>query len=349
MTDLCDRIQALRIVDPNTAVVPPVKSSELSHAASATASEPRPSGIPQHMVSDDDFERLEILGRGSFSTVYKVIHNSSGKHFALKCIPRRLIASKQLERQVRQEINVHRLLRHPNIVRLYTYYITAGELCIVMELCSGTLQRKLNAHGGRFDEARAARYTRQIARALLHLHEHHLCHRDLKLENLLLDSQGVLRVADFGWVADLPKSEPKRDVSVEGEEEEGRKTFCGTLDYLPPEMVRRQGSLPSADVWSLGVIIAEMLTGTAPFYAKGYRETLDRICHDEPSLPADTLSEECRQLLLSMLQKDPLRRPTVAEVLSHPWTSLDKRIAAEQQQQHLRQQQQQQSRAATPV
>ncbi|CAC9508531.1 putative protein kinase [Leishmania infantum JPCM5] len=334
----------------------------------------RPHRIHQHELRPADFRREEVLGEGSYSIVTLATHRASGLCFALKEIDRSRLRWRPLEAQLRWEINLQRTLRHPHIVRLYSYFITPDCISLVLEYCSGgtLLSRLRAAPQHRLSERQASRYTRHVAKALTHLHGLGVAHRDLKLENVLIDADGIAKLADFGWSRpvvhplppsksaattqtagdrnDVPCSSAEHDTSNEDPTEgvaEGRRTVCGTLDYLSPEMVSGQAHSAKTDVWSLGVMLAEMLTGTPPFYTESTQQTLYAIQRLPPNLtglrpkgrgPGLTgsgasatanvcltldepvaLSAGALSLIHAMLQKDPSARPTMQEVLSHAW------------------------------
>ncbi|ORC90198.1 serine/threonine protein kinase [Trypanosoma theileri] len=339
--------------------------------------------IRQEDIRDEDFQRLEILGDGSYSVVVAARHLLSQQVVALKELSRRRLRDLHLEKQLEWEINVHRRLRHPNVVRMLSYYVTPQSVVLVLEMCPrGTLLQKLKeTPGGCFDERRASRYLRQVARALVYLHQHGIAHRDLKLENVLLDGRGVARLGDFGWskavvdstLADpnnnnnnnkhtpnkcrihpttntttttdtqpssvnppntphlhgCPTSNSNSTSSVSPQAAgRGRLTVCGTLDYLSPEMLSGRPHTFKTDVWSLGVMLVEMLAGTPPFYRESQRDTIDAIREAAPQWHRDAqLTPAARELILAMLRKNPDERPEMAEVLQHPWT----------QQRHLQQ------------
>lgn len=153
--------------------------------------------------------------------------------------------------------------RHPNILRLHGYFYDANRVYLILEYAAkGELYKELQKCG-RFDEKRSARYVLQLTRALRYCHTKHVIHRDIKPENLLLDLKGELKIADFGWSVHAPHAR--------------RTTLCGTMDYLPPEMIEGQDHDDLVDVWSLGVLMYEFLVGTPPFEASGAHETYRRI------------------------------------------------------------------------
>lgn len=287
---------------------------------------------PPPEVSEEDFDFLGPLGRGASSVVVGARHAPSGMIFALKRISRASIwRNPALNKRVRFEINVHRLLRHPNVVRLHTYYVTPTELVLVLEHCErGSLHGKLQSTpNGVFDESRAARYTRQIVRGVAYLHSKGVLHRDLKLENILLDFEGRVKVADFGlaWqqaAADDCQS-PTRGSSQAGGgggggSSEGGGGFFGTLDYLAPETILRHHYSPKSDVWAVGVMLAEMVGGTPPFYQPSEKASMAAIVHGQPTIPTwNALSASCQNFLQLVLDKDPGSRPDAEVLLRHPF------------------------------
>lgn len=263
----------------------------------------------QQDVRDSDFEKRQVLGRGSYATVTSAVHIHSGLDVALKEVPLSRMFSASMREQLQIEINTHRRLRHVHIVRLFSYYMTSTSLVLVLELCSNGTVRDRLTNSKPFSEKRAARYLRQISRAVKYLHEMNIAHRDIKLENILLDKKGVAKLADFGWCREM----------CEG----GRSTVCGTLDYLSPEMLDGGRHDSKTDVWSLGVAVVEMLVGSPPFYNDSERETLKAIREKPPQLPS-SLSADAQDLIQRMLQKSPQARLSIQEVLDHPWTNHDK-------------------------
>ena len=194
--------------------------------------------------------------------------------------------------------------RHPNILRLYGYFYDATRIYLILEFAAkGELYKELQKCG-RFDEKRSAKYIRSLAAALLYCHTKHVIHRDIKPENLLLDMKGDLKIADFGWSVHAPNSR--------------RTTLCGTLDYLPPEMIEQKPHDSNVDVWSLGVLMYEFLVGSPPFEAQGHHETYRKISKVDITYPSH-ISAEAKDLISKLLVKDPSSRMALGDVESHPW------------------------------
>lgn len=145
-----------------------------------------------------------------------------------------------------------------------------------------------------------------LTRALIYCHSKHVIHRDIKPENLLIGLNGELKIGDFGWSVHAPNSR--------------RKTLCGTLDYLPPEMVEGRPHDCQVDLWSLGVLAYEFLYGQPPFEAVGHSETYRRILKVDLQFPEHPkVSPGAKDLVQKLLQKNPADRIALKDVLSHPW------------------------------
>jgi aurora kinase len=211
-----------------------------------------------------------------------------------------------VEHQLRREIEIQSHLRHPNILRLYGYFYDATRVYLILEYAArGELYKELQ-RAGRFDERRTATYVASLAKALIYCHSKHVIHRDIKPENLLLGLNGELKIADFGWSVHAPNSR--------------RKTLCGTLDYLPPEMVEGATHDDRMDVWSLGVLAFEFLYGAPPFEAAGHSETYKRILKVDLAFPASPLvADSGKDLIRRLLVKTPADRLPLDRVLLHPW------------------------------
>lgn len=170
---------------------------------------------------------------------------------ALKTLYKSEIVQSRVEKQIRREIEIQQNLRHPHIVRLYGYFHDEKRIFLMLEFAGkGELYKQLTKHGC-FTEKRSARYIDQMADALGYLHSKHVIHRDIKPENLLLGLNGELKIGDFGWSVHAPGNR--------------RTTLCGTLDYLPPEMVEGRDHSEKVDYWALGVLTYEFICGAPPF------------------------------------------------------------------------------------
>jgi len=205
---------------------------------------------------------------------------------------------------LRREIEIQSHLRHPNILRLYGYFYDENRVYLILEYCKNGELYKVLQKEGRFAEAKASQYIAMLAGALQYCHMKHVIHRDIKPENLLLGAKGELKIADFGWSVHAPNNR--------------RQTLCGTLDYLPPEMIEGRDHDSNVDVWSLGVLMYEFLVGAPPFEASEHNATYDRISKVDLKYP-DFLSEDAKDLMSRLLVKNPHERLPLEECMAHPF------------------------------
>ncbi|XP_037951915.1 aurora kinase C [Teleopsis dalmanni] len=254
----------------------------------------------------DDFEIGRPLGRGKFGNVYLAREKMSKYVIALKVLFKSQIQESNVEHQVRREIEIQSHVRHPNILRLYGYFHDGARIYLILEYApGGTLYNEMRSQPlKRFGESKSASYINCLASALEYLHERDVIHRDIKPENLLLGHNEELKIADFGWSVHEPNSM--------------RTTLCGTLDYLPPEMVQGKPHTKNVDLWSLGVLCYELLVGRAPFLATGYDDTYRKIVRGDYKLP-DHVSHAAANLISKLLVLDPHNRLPLTKVRKHPW------------------------------
>jgi len=252
----------------------------------------------------DDFEFGRLLGEGKFGKVYLVREKASSYICALKILSKAQLQHAGVEHQLRREIEIQSRLRHPNILKLYGYFYSRCRIFLILEYAPGGEILKELQKCGKFSERQAAFYIQGLTKALIYLHSKHVIHRDLKPENLLLGLWGEIKIADFGWSV---RTKSQR-----------RKTLCGTVDYLSPEMVQGQKYDSSVDIWGLGVLLYEFVVGQPPFEANTYKETYRRISQVEYDCPS-WLSFEAKDLLSRLLVKEPWKRLPLDQVLKHPW------------------------------
>ncbi|VEU41004.1 unnamed protein product [Pseudo-nitzschia multistriata] len=254
----------------------------------------------------NDFEIGKPLGRGKFGSVYLAREKQSKYIVAIKVLYKSQLLKAGVEHQLRREIEIQSHLRHSNILRMYGYFYDSKRIYLILEYSPGGELYKRLVQKVHFSERSSARYISDLATALDFCHTKHVIHRDIKPENLLLGAHGEIKIADFGWSVHAPTSR--------------RNTLCGTLDYLPPEMVEGREHDKFVDVWSLGVLLFEFLYGGPPFEAEGHSATYRRISRVDLRFPAKPeVSEDAKDLIRKFLVKDPHLRIPLKDVPKHPW------------------------------
>ncbi|TRY62694.1 hypothetical protein TCAL_03558 [Tigriopus californicus] len=254
----------------------------------------------------DDFDIGRPLGKGKFGNVYLAREKRSKYIVALKVLFKSQLQKAQVEHQLRREIEIQSHLRHEHILRMFGYFYDETRVYLILEYAPrGEMYKYLQKQpAGRFSETLTASYIHQMAKALRYCHSMKVIHRDIKPENLLLDVKGHLKIADFGWSVHAPSSR--------------RATLCGTLDYLPPEMVVGSSHDEKVDLWSLGILCYEFLVGKPPFETNSHTETYKRITNVDIIWPS-FVSSGARDLITKLLKKNPDERLALDKVLEHPW------------------------------
>lgn len=245
----------------------------------------------------DSFEIIKVIGKGSFGKVFMVKERQSAEIYALKVLRKDYIVKRNQVEHTKTERNILGYIHHPFIVGMKMAFQSQDKLYFVLEYCAGG---ELFFHLGRlgkFSESRSRFYTAEIILALKYIHSLGIVYRDLKPENILLDVHGHLRLTDFGL-----SKEGVRDCSS------GCRTFCGTPEYLAPEILERKGYGRAVDWWSLGALLFEMLTGLPPFYCSDKQKLFEKVRHSELDYPSDTVKPAAKSLLQGLLTKDPLKR-----------------------------------------
>lgn len=257
-----------------------------------------------------DFVIKRRLGKGNFGDVFRAKERTTGYPVALKILSRIEMIEDRMEEQLKSEIEIQvALSAHKNILRLYGFFLDKKRIYLILELATGGMLHEHLGKQGRFSEPQAAKYVVQIARALQFAHGKKVIHRDLKPENLLLDDKGVIKLADFGWSA-----------SGGGR----RRTVCGTLDFLAPEIIQNRWYGPTVDIWSLGVVMYEMLYGRPPFEMRGKdaeKRTKERIVSVDYKFLDDevNVSGAAKLLIKGMLQKNSYHRMSLRKILNDSW------------------------------
>ncbi|KAL3229175.1 Serine/threonine-protein kinase YPK2/YKR2 [Nakaseomyces bracarensis] len=260
-------------------------------------------------LSIDDFDLLKVIGKGSFGKVMQVRKKDTKKVYALKAIRKSYIVSKSEVTHTLAERTVLARIDCPFIVPLKFSFQSPEKLYLVLACINGGelfyhLQRE-----GRFDLSRSRFYAAELLCALETLHKMDVIYRDLKPENILLDYQGHIALCDFGLCKLNMKDDDKTD------------TFCGTPEYLAPELLMGQGYTKVVDWWTLGVLLYEMLTGLPPYYDENVPKMYKKILQDPLVFP-DGFDRDAKDLLIVLLSRDPQRRlgfNGAEEIKSHPF------------------------------
>uniref|UniRef100_A0A3Q3FYW9 non-specific serine/threonine protein kinase n=1 Tax=Kryptolebias marmoratus TaxID=37003 RepID=A0A3Q3FYW9_KRYMA len=281
-----------------------------THVPSANSESAKPPSesakLEKKRWSLENFDIGRPLGKGKFGNVYLARERQTKFILALKVLFKNQLEKAGVEHQLRREVEIQSHLRHPNILRLYGYFHDTARVYLILEFApKGELFSELQRCGS-FPEDRSATYIMELADALHYCHAKKVIHRDIKPENLLLGANGELKIADFGWSVHTPSSR--------------RSTLCGTLDYLPPEMIEGRTHDEKVDLWSLGVLCYEFLVGKPPFEAKTHDETYRRISRvDYTYPPQSNISAGAKDLVARLLKHHPMQRLPIQGVLSHPW------------------------------
>ncbi|XP_055988068.1 ribosomal protein S6 kinase beta-2 isoform X1 [Sorex fumeus] len=261
------------------------------------------------------FELLRVLGKGGYGKVFqvrKVQGANSGKIYAMKVLRKaKIVRNAKDTAHTRAERNILESVRHPFIVELAYAFQTGGKLYLILECLSGGELFTHLEREGIFLEDTACFYLGEITLALGHLHAQGIIYRDLKPENIMLNSQGHIKLTDFGLC-----KESIHEGAV-------THTFCGTIEYMAPEILVRSGHNRAVDWWSLGALMHDMLTGSPPFTAENRKKTMDKIVKGKLVLPP-YLTADARDLIKKFLKRNPAQRMgggpgDAADVQRHPF------------------------------
>ncbi|KAM4620542.1 hormonally up-regulated neu tumor-associated kinase homolog A [Polymixia lowei] len=255
------------------------------------------------------------LGEGSFAKVREGLHALTGEKVAVKVIDKRKAKKDSyVTKNLRREGHIQQMIRHPNITQLLDILETENSYYLVMELCPGGNLMNRIYDKKRLDERETQKYVRQLVMAVEHLHRAGVVHRDLKIENLLLDEQDNIKLIDFGLsncAGILGYSDPF-------------STQCGSPAYAAPELLSRKKYGPKVDVWSIGVNMYAMLTGTLPFTVEPFslRALHQKMVDKEMNPLPPSLSTAAICLLKKLLEPDPAKRPNIHQVMADSWLQL---------------------------
>ncbi|XP_038141953.1 hormonally up-regulated neu tumor-associated kinase homolog [Cyprinodon tularosa] len=257
----------------------------------------------------------KMINKGSFAKVMEGLHIATGEKVAIKVIDKKKARQDSyVLKNMKREPRIHQMVRHPHIVVLLETLETENSYYMVMELCAGGDLMDRICDSKRLEEREVRRYTRQILSAVDHLHKHGIVHRDLKIENFLLDEHNNIKIVDFGLSNTLkPDSLPQELLS----------TQCGSPAYAAPELLAHKKYGSKVDVWSIGVSMFAMLTGTLPFTVEPFniKQLHQKMVNKDITNIPDDISKDAVSFMMLLLEPDPDKRPSVRDAMGERWIS----------------------------
>lgn len=289
-------------------VAPPVSQAVSKHHEQRLTHEQFRAALQMVVSTKDPRENLEQfvkIGEGSTGTVWIARDRGTGRQVAVKKMDLR----KQQRRELLfNEVVIMRDYHHPNIVEMFDSYLVNDELWVVMEFLEGGALTDIVTHS-RMDEEQIATVCKQCLKALAYLHSQGVIHRDIKSDSILLAPDGRVKLSDFGFCAQVSQELPKR------------KSLVGTPYWMSPEVISRLPYGPEVDIWSLGIMVIEMVDGEPPFFNEPPLQAMRRIRELPPPKLKNVhkVSPRLQSFLDRMLVRDPLHRATAQELLAHPF------------------------------
>ena len=258
------------------------------------------------------------IGKGAFSVIYKGTHKVTDKVFAIKEISYENL--NKIKNTIKREFTVMKKLNHPNIIKLHEVFFDSENKNVYLVLDYYKRGDLFNFLKGKpLKEKYAKKYMRQLASGLKYLHDNNIIHRDLKLKNILVTDSNDIVISDFGFVRD-------------GDSNTMFDTLCGSPMYMAPEIMTNKSYDNKSDLWSVGVIMYELLFGTTPYHAKNMIQLMKKIKKRDVIIPeeySELISDECKELLLSLLHRNPKRRINWDNFFTHKWFDKDEILESE--------------------
>ena len=260
-----------------------------------------------NFISIFENEKPKIIGGGSFGQVFLVMNTINKKLYAIKHMTKKSLSTKLNSFEgIYKEIYIQSRIDHPNILPILYVKETSTDFHLVLEYASGGSLFHFIRKNKYLDEALAFRLFIQVINAVYFLHKNNLIHRDIKPENILLFDNNIIKLCDFGWCVKL-------------EEGQQRGTFCGTTEYMSPELVNHEEYSKEIDVWSLGVLLYEMVHGYSPFRPDkqdfNAKDVIENIRLHKLKFNND-VSEECKELIYHLLDEDPIKRYKIEDIFN---------------------------------
>lgn len=293
---------------PATTPTPAATTATPASSSTPAPATTKPPVDKKDKVNLEDFELLNVIGKGSFGKVIQVRKKDTKKIYAMKVLNKKTIIERNELEHTKAEKSILQKLCHPFLVNLNYSFQTPDKLYFIMDYVNGGELFYHLQKDKKFTEDRVRFYCAEIVLGLEYLHNTGVLYRDLKPENILLTSDGHICMTDFG-------------ISKEGllSDNDRTATFCGTPEYLAPEVLEGNGYGKAVDWWSFGTLMFEMLTGLPPFYSQDVQQMYSKIMTAKLNIPKN-ISDEARSLLEQLLQRDPEKRLTEPKVIkAHPF------------------------------
>ncbi|CAA9994533.1 unnamed protein product [Nesidiocoris tenuis] len=248
------------------------------------------------------YYRKRFFGKGGFAKCYELQKGSTDEIYAGKIVSKSTLKKGNQREKMAQEIEIHRSLSHYHVVQFHGYFEDPNNVYVLLELCRKRSMMELHKRRKALTEPEVRFFMKQLLEGVLYLHNLNIIHRDLKLGNLFLNDDLILKIGDFGLAAKIEYSGQRK------------KTVCGTPNYIAPEILNKKGHSFEVDVWSIGCIMFTLLVGKPPFETSSLRETYAKIRRCEYTIPP-SVSEPAAQMVHQMLTPEPSLRPTVKQLL----------------------------------
>ncbi|KAE8689526.1 CBL-interacting serine/threonine-protein kinase 1 [Hibiscus syriacus] len=281
----------------------------MSNRKRTTTEEEKKKGILQL----GNYELVRTLGEGNFAKVKLAKNLHSSLPFAVKIIDKSRLIQLNITDQIKREISTLKLLKHPNVVRLHEVLASKTKIYMVLEYATGGELFDKIVSEGKLEEAEGRKFFQQLIDGVGYCHDQGVFHRDLKLENVLIDANGNIKISDFGLSA------LARHIREDGL----LRTTCGSPNYIAPEILANRGyNGATSDIWSCGVILYVILTGYLPFDDRNLAVLYQKICKGDTQIPK-WLSSGARNMIRRILDPNPDTRITMAEIKNDEWFNQD--------------------------
>lgn len=278
---------------------------------------PEEEPVQQEKLTKDDFEMLQVLGKGSFAQVLLAKRLSSGQIFAIKVVTKQGLLDHKRVNDVFTERNVLMRANHPYLLKLHNTFQSEHKLYFVMDyMPGGDLDKYMNSQPNKMLDPQTSRlYAAQVFLALTYLHDKAVIYRDLKPENILMSAEGHCVLADFGLSKDFHK-----DGQSDAEQNLKANSFVGSPFYVSPDVLKQKEYTQAIDFWSFGILLYRMLCGRPPFSGRNMKEVFDNILLTELRFPSSVqVADDAKDLISRCLIKDAGKRITAPEIKAHPY------------------------------